>query len=76
MLVGNDLEHVLGLFILGRNINAQIDLQLVELGLRTITLEFGYIVFNVLLQLLERLVRVDFDLKVQLLRQLQIDAHC
>jgi hypothetical protein len=76
LLVGNDLEHVLGLFILGRNINAQIDLQLVELGLRTITLEFGYIVFNVLLQLLERLVRVDFDLKVQLLRQLQIDAHC
>jgi len=76
LLVRNDLEHVLSLLVLGRNINAQIDLQLVELGLRTITLEFSYIVFDVLLQLFQRLVGVNFNLKVQLLGQLQIDAHC
>jgi len=76
LLVRNNLEHVLSLLVLGRNINAQIDLQLVELGLRTITLEFSYIVFDVLLQLFQRLVGVNFNLKVQLLGQLQIDAHC
>jgi hypothetical protein len=66
----------LGLLVLGRNINAQIDLQLVKLGLRAIALQLGHIILDVLLQLLQRLVRVNFDLKVQLLCQLKINAHC
>ena len=76
LLVRNDLEHVLGLFVLGRHIDAQIDLQLVQLGLRAIALQLRHVVFDVLLQLLQRLVGIDLNLKVQLLCQLQINAHC
>jgi hypothetical protein len=56
-------------------LSAEVDLQFFELCLAARGFKLGHVVFDILLQLLERLGGVDFYLKVKLLPQLEVDSY-
>jgi hypothetical protein len=62
------------LWVFLRLVNAKIDLQFLKQGLAAVPLQLRNVIFDVLLKLFKRLIRIDFDFEIELLLELEVNS--